>query len=283
MKRRSLLLFFSLSGMCILLMSNSIGRALVGFGNTGAPGEGAGCFLAGCHVDENTFGNQTIIQFFEAGTTNEITTYDPGQTYDGLVSIITDQPAGAYGFQIVGLLQESLVDVAGFSNPGADVGIRVAVNTGRQYAEHTTASATNTFSFQWTAPPAGSGNVQFWASGNAVDGGGSPAGDDPDNATLILSESGTTSFRDIQELDAEIRILGNPVEIALNVEIESSETGMFDLELLDWNGRLLRTERIELTTGIHPFSVNVSTWRSGLYLFRIKKGHRFATATFLKF
>ncbi|MEM6723187.1 MAG: choice-of-anchor V domain-containing protein [Bacteroidota bacterium] len=283
MKRQTILLLFSLSGMCILLMSNSIGRALVGFGNTGAPGEDEGCFLAGCHFDENTFGNQTVIQFFEAGTNTEITAYTPGQTYDGLVTIFTDQAAGAYGFQIVGLIQESLVDVAGFSNPGPDVGIRVAVNTGRQYAEHTTASATNTFTFQWTAPAIGSGTVQFWASGNAVDGGGSPAGDDPDNTTLILPESGTTSFRDIQDLDAEIRILGNPVESELRIEIETSGIGTFDLELLDWNGRLIRSERIELVSGLNSYFSNVGDWASGLYLFRIKKGPRFATATFLKF
>lgn len=282
MKRRYIIAFFTLSGICILFMSNSIGRALIGFGNTGAPGESAGCFLSNCHVDTQVFGNQTIIQVFEAGTENEITNYTPGQVYDLRIQILTSQPAEGYGFQVVALLQSDLSDVAGFINPSEGVGIRTAVNTGRQYAEHTERSENSSFEVQWLAPPINSGTVQFWASGNAVDASGSPSGDDPDNASLIIPEAGTVAIRAANKLQVNLNIVPNPVHEILRLEIESPETGLFDLDILNAVGQEMCRDRVSLTRGQNVYQQDALLLNPGLYLIRIKKGHRFLTATFIK-
>ncbi|MEM7103502.1 MAG: choice-of-anchor V domain-containing protein [Bacteroidota bacterium] len=283
MKLKVVYILFGIAGVAILMMGNSIGRAEVGFGNTGAPGDAAGCFVTSCHVDTGQFGNETVIQVFEPGTENEITSYMPGITYDMRVTLNTTTDPGGYGFQIVCLKDTDETDWQGFTNPGVDVQIMIASSTMRQYAEHNKRSLTDTFNFQWIAPPEGTGNLTFYASGNAVDGNSFFTNDDPDTTFLNMPEfSGTVGVFDPQMLDASVEVFPNPASSYLNIDIESSLSGTFNLEILDVFGRNVYQETASFQGISTQLNVDISHLAPGFYVVRIAQDGKLVTTPVVK-
>ena len=183
MKIKLLLSLFGVTFLAFVFISSSGGRATsANSGNTGAPGETTVC--ANCH-SANAFSPSISIGVFETGTTNAITEYTPGTTYDVQVTVAATSgtPAG-YGFQIVALKNTGNSPVNTWSMPASNVQIET-ISSGRQYAEHNGVSTSNTFDMQWTAPAMGSGSVTLYSAGNAVNGGGSTAGDGADATSLV--------------------------------------------------------------------------------------------------
>jgi len=115
------------------------------------------------------------------------TTYVPGQTYN--VQFTVAEPGrNRYGFQLV---------VRNSSNQTA--GTLIASEPTRaqliqpQRLTHTnggnSGNGTITWNFQWTAPPAGTGVVRFYASSNATNANGSTNGDNTYTNTFTLQEA----------------------------------------------------------------------------------------------
>lgn len=87
MKKATLLgLGFSLAALWVILASSSNGRATAANqGNTGGAGETTTC--SSCHSG-GSFGTASVlIQLFASGTTNTVTSYVPGTTYDLRVTV----------------------------------------------------------------------------------------------------------------------------------------------------------------------------------------------------
>jgi uncharacterized protein (TIGR03437 family) len=170
---------------------------------TGAPGDNPqGCAARGCHTSSASGGpvnpaGGSVVATFSGGTT-----YTPGQTQTVTVTI-SDPQNKSYGFQMSARLGTTTSDLSTKQGgtfvlgPGTQVlcdnnSIRKTTcpaNAPVEFIEHTSPS-TKAFTFQWTAPAAGSGPVTFYVAGNAVNGNGrEDGGDHVYLANITLTEA----------------------------------------------------------------------------------------------
>ncbi len=210
------------------LMSNRSGRgALAGEALTLAPGEGGRtCSNAGCHGSATPFDTEVSISLLDPSGT-EVTTYEPGESYRVNLNI-TANGASGYGFMIVCLDGNDQA----INNWGAPPSQIRNVNIfGRDYLEHTTRLADSSFEFDWTAPDAGTGDVIFYAAGNAVNGDNSKSGDNANTTTSTFSENIMSSVDDLRE--EHVKIFPNPVTHSLNLVAQ----GNYTIEIFNLLGR----------------------------------------------
>jgi hypothetical protein len=136
-------------------------------GRTGAPNE-SDCTV-GCH---NTYSLNSGDGSFSI---NDVPVqYNPGETYSLSVSI-QDSGQQKWGFELTVLDNSSS---AGTLIVTDSTNTQLSTATGRHYIKHTntgtfdgTADGPVSWSFDWTAPSAGTGTVTFYAAGNAANSG----------------------------------------------------------------------------------------------------------------
>lgn len=181
MKRTQIALLSAAAVMAFALMSSSSGVAEIQNRNrTGEPGTDATCNQ--CHGG-GSFGATTAINVLDPNSGAAVSEYLPGEQY--VLEIAIGGTSPRFG------MQATAVDAAGgnagsFGNPSnntqlEDVG-------GRHIIEHNSASTSNTFTVDWTAPATG-GEVTFYSSGLAAGGSTSSGGDEYSGATLTLPEA----------------------------------------------------------------------------------------------
>ena len=172
--------------------------SLVGQAYTGAPGE-SGTLCGSCH-SAGAFGTPSTALSITDAMGMPVTSYTPGTTYQIALTAIagTGSPAG-YGFQLT-VLDGANNDVANFSNPSsnAKISTAAAIAGGRTYAEHNGVSPTSTFTFDWVAPAATTGDLTFYYNVNLVNGNGGTSGDSGGN--------GYTSS--MNELTPTVKVIG---------------------------------------------------------------------------
>jgi hypothetical protein len=64
----------------------------------------------------------------------------------------------------------------------------------------------------------------------------------------------------------------NPVNDQLNIALTGATSGTIDVQILDLNGRLVRSERRSLMTGRNQLLLSTSDLDAGLYLLRMTGG-----------
>lgn len=158
-------------------------------GNTGAPSFNptASATCGGCHAGNFQPNSPAMSLVFDNGNQ----TYTPGEVYD--LSLTMNSPGQKrWGFSMV---------ARDTDNPGTDVGFfmesdpNIGLNSGHighQNAPNNILD-TYTFEFQWQAPAAGTGDVTFFAVGNAANG-SSTSGDIIYSGNLTISEAAPTAI-----------------------------------------------------------------------------------------
>ena len=165
----------------LALMSSSSGVAEIQNANrTGEPGTSATCNQ--CHGGGN-FGASTTISVLDPNSGQAVTEYLPGGQY--VLEVAIGGTSSRFG------MQATAVDAAGgnagtFANPSSNTQLEDV--SGRHIFEHNAASASNTFSVDWTAPATG-GDVTIYASGLAAGGSTSAGGDQYAGASLVIPEA----------------------------------------------------------------------------------------------
>lgn len=149
---------------------------------TGSPGDGATCQSSSCHAGPTpaTMAGWITSNIPGAG-------YTSGTTYT-ITATITRPGHTRWGFEI-----------SPQNASGALLGTLIATNTTQtklitsgKYITHTSAgnsgSNPKSWTFNWTAPAAGTGNVTFYGAFLAADNDGSESGDTTFVSTLLVSE-----------------------------------------------------------------------------------------------
>jgi hypothetical protein len=126
----------------------------------------------------------------------------------------------------------------------------------------TPANDSITWSFSWTAPPAGTGNVTFFAAINSANGNGNTSGDVIYLTNHTISEEIITSAEE-WNLSSKIDMYPNPASGNLQFNLPSGQTA--DIHLFNLNGRLVKSF---YTSGNE--SVQVEDMERGVYLVQIK-------------
>ncbi len=271
MKKRILLSSFALLLLAFLFFEASGGVAQIqATDRTGSPVASAnGCDFCHSGGDYNT---SVIVQVLDGEL--PVTAYDPGETYTFKVTVNAENNPAGYGFQAVALSGDDHVNAGRFGT--ASLPARVSLLNNRQYFEHQMPSGPNSWSIDWTAPAAGTGEVRIYAAGNAVDGNNSSAGDQPAtlDEPLVLTENVVSSTFGPAPLEVEMEIFPNPVSDLMNLRIRSVENDRLQLRIFDSGGRVLRARTLELAGGRLDQQLAVGDLPAGIYFLQLSDGQR---------
>jgi hypothetical protein len=210
---------------------------------TGSPGDGGGtCFTSGCHTGAPT------------ETVGILTTNVPAEGYTpntAYTVTVTLTGTGNKGFQ-----------VSPQSQSGALLG-SIAAGTGNwvigKFVTHSTPknTATAVWTFQWTAPAKGTGDVNFY---------GAFAITRNTTKTQVLKVTEKLGSG-IQESDLfSINVFPNPVSNQLNL-LFNNNTKNAVIDLLDLNGKEILHK--ELNNNTAENAIDVSTIKEGNYIVKI--------------
>ena len=168
-----------------------------------------------------------------------------------------------------------------FGDPGD--GIRIINLSGRDYVEHTTPNPNSIFEVDWTAPEAGSGEVRFYAAGNATNFNGVPTGDGAvflENP-LVINELVTSSREQAVNL-TNFQIAPNPAAQDLRVEIILGQGAQYDLEIRNLLGQKLIMETRQYQAGRNQVLLDLTSLENGLYLITMTNGQEQVSKKFFK-
>ncbi|MDZ4678879.1 MAG: choice-of-anchor V domain-containing protein [Saprospiraceae bacterium] len=279
MKFQFIYTFFALALGAYLFMGSSNGAGAVqSIDLTGSP-LGGGIFCSFCHSG-GSFSPSIAVQVLDNGT--PVTVYEPGKTYSLRVAITAG--AGSplrYGFMAVALTGATNQGAGTFGTP--PTGMRKTTISNRVYVEHNTPSVANTFEVEWTAPVAGTGDVRLYSAGNATNNNNGTTGDNAVRlpTPLTLTEMATSNLTTTQ-LFRQLSAWPNPVSDELNIRIVTAKSGLFKMEVLDAQGRWLRSEQVQLAAGENNLRRDWNAAMPGVYFVQFSDGEGLATLRVLK-
>lgn len=241
-------------------------------GRTGSPGDVFNC--TACHSGSATTVAGLITSNIPA------TGYVPGQTYT-ITGSITSIGKTKFGFQI------SPQDIT-----GAELGTLVItdptntklVGTSGNYATHSTAgssfpSGIATWSFNWIAPIAGTGEVTFYGAFNITNNNNIASGDAIKLSTLIVQENVSASLNDIVSKPEAWNIYPNPSENIICL-VNEDNSRLISLSIMDINGKLINTLIAEDISNNQ--NIDISDLQKGVYILTIASENGISTKRFIK-
>lgn len=190
----------------------------------GSPISG-GSTCTGCHAGTVNSGPGTIEL---NGLPAE---YMPGTTYS-LTLAVTGESSSRLGFQTV-VLDGSNNEAGSFTNLSTNVG--TFTNSGATFLEHTSPSSTGSWTFDWTAPAAGTGEVTFYTAINATNGNFVTTGDNVYNERFVLAESDAASVSSLNR--ADLKLFPVPAKETLFVQGDLKNR---DYEVFNLNGQVVK-------------------------------------------
>ncbi len=231
---------------------------------TGSPGDGSTC--KDCHSGSSVTAQTGWI-------TSDIPSsgYVPGSTYT-ITATATVSNITKFGFEI-----------SPQNSSGTVLGTMMCTNSTEtklistnKYITHKSAgtTATNgskTWSFSWTAPTKGSGDVTFYGAFLAANANGDDSGDKVHTSTLTVSEEVTTTIAEMNNTIHNVNVYPNPIHNEFSVFYSLEKSEKISIQLLDINGRIV-SPFIEATrtSGEHTenFYLNNSI-NIGIYFLKI--------------
>ncbi len=282
MKRTFTLISIFLVTIIILLqtsgneaISNNTGAPA---GRTGSPFDNATCAASNCHSGTATVSPTQIIS-----SNIPVTGYVPGQTYT-----ITASPAqtgiNKYGFQISpmnasGALQGTIV----VTNPSTTK----IVST--KYITHTSSGTAGTggrtWTFNWVAPVAGTGNVTFYGAFNFSNGNSQSNGDIIRTNTLTVSEDqGTAGISSVKADPFNTLLFPNPVFNDATLRLNLIDNSPVSIQYLDITGKII-SEKITYNgrPGLQDFNITVpAQLETGIYRLLVSVGDQQSLKSFYK-
>lgn len=245
------------TALALGLMANSAGVAEhQDKDRTGAPGSQPACTQ--CHSGGN-FAPQPMVMLTDLEETTDFIFYLPGQTMRLVFTVNASNSPSGFGLQATALLADNS-NAGTFSNPSANAQLENV--GGRHIVEHNDLSASNTFTVDWTAPAAGSGDVTVYYASLAANGNGGTAGDSFAGGSMTFTEGAATAIcgPDCRFEDAAPAVRSGALEWTTNAAEH--------LQAFSVNGRLLGAWNLQ--PGLNR--LDVSSLPSGLVLFAAEGG-----------
>lgn len=238
---------------------------------TGSPGDGANC--TGCHAGTASSGG-TI-------TSNvPLTGYIPGTTYT-ITATITVSGINKYGFEVSP--QGTTSAQKGTLVVTDAVNTKLLGTTGK-YITHKTAgtagTGTKTWTFDWIAPTAGSGNAIIYGAFVAANGNGTNSGDQVFLTSLLIQENLSAGIMDIVNNADSWNVYPNPSTDKITIESLDTNAEMKSLEMYDITGKLIKS--INYETISQSQSIDIADLQSGVYVLNIHTDKNRITKKFIK-
>jgi hypothetical protein len=91
----------------------------------------------------------------------------------------------------------------------------------------------------------------------------------------------SSSILNIRGAAEQITVYPNPVTDVLNMNLDSEMNSSAMLTITDMQGRVVRTENIQLVAGSNKISTNTNLLSSGMYIINIQTNNKFYASTFM--
>ena len=223
----------------------------------------------GCH---NTFALNSGPGETSISSNIPETGYISGETYQ-ITLKITQSDRMRFGF---GALPFSTMANDGIGMVTITDATRTKVNNAgnKQYITHTSdgidqAADSALWTFDWTAPDIGAGDVSFYAAMIAANNGDGNKEDYVYTDTLTVPESLTNAIGQLTNL-AHVKVYPSHVTNMAIVDLAVEQTIDFGLQVLDQNGRQVYHLTRYLSPGSQKLQINTSSWASGVYYVHIR-------------
>lgn len=232
--------------------------------STGSPGAKTNSPLDGSNCTECHSGTTTTVNDW-ISTNIPGTGYVPGQTYE-ITATGTHTGVGKFGFELTA------------EDASSKVGTFIITNSTKTKLVNNNSSVTHTsdgndpsgdqksWSVNWTAPSAGTGDVTFYAAFNAANGNGSDTGDKIYLTSAIVSEDQGSSVNSAKNLTIEL--YPNPANDFL---IINSDFVINDLHILSHTGKLVYHRFYGDTKSVF---LNILNLKSGMYFIQVKNNEK---------
>lgn len=233
---------------------------------SGAPGEGT---CTSCHFSGT------------AGTTASISTdvdslgYIPGKIYN-ITATVSNPNVNTFGFEIsakakIGSQRGTLINkntqtqIAGTWYGGADANYISQTSGGTAGTSHS-----KTWTFQWTAPVAGTADVGIYASFLAANGDGGQSGDATLVKSITIKEATTTGLAIEGAASGKMGVYPNPAHEIMNYTLVLDKPANVNAMLTDISGRSYTLiNNSEMAAGVQHLSYGLSGFAPGVYLLHV--------------
>ena len=257
----SLLSVFLGLGVCLFSTAKDNGIA----GRTGGAGETS---CTACHGASAAGGSIALTSDIPAAG------YTPGTTYH-MTATVTFSGRSCFGIDVIGL--NSSNTSAGTLTITDATYTKLLSSGGRSNLVHKAVKPSGTFTFDWTAPSVGTGNVTFYFAGLA---GNNNATDDTGDYTYTGSQvyaenAGGTSG--IDAIQSNASVFPNPATAQLTVKSTIQASAV--ISVLDIKGRLMQQQQVENAA---QFNLNIADLNSGVYFVQVQGASKTAIARLVK-
>ena len=255
--------------MAVILMS-SISNAVHSPGaKSSSLGDGADC--TSCHAGSALSGTSWI------SSNIPMTGYVPGTSYT-ITLTGTHTGVAKFGFELtaedISNAKIGSFNITNSTETQLTNAMHAVTHTGSGL---TPTNDSKTWSFDWTAPVAGSGSVTFYASLNAADGNNSTTGDVIYNTNYTYTEDLSIGI-DNETQNNSFRIFPNPVNNVLSIETTSNQH--YEVKILDITGKLIISD--QFNGGLETTNINISTLPKGSYIIQIQNNDTQFSKQFIK-
>lgn len=216
-------------------------------GATGSPGE-VDC--TNCHNSYalNSGGGSIALN---TGTTNN--QYTPGVTYQ-MTFTVTYSGRNLFGLGVEALNSSNnnagtfvITDAASTRTKTALIGTVSRISVVHQFNGGASANS-KVFSFSWTAPAAGTGNVTFYYCGLAANANGSESGDYVYRGSTVLTEMNTSGIEEASS-NIDFSVFPTLIQDQATIRVTPVTSGTMSVQLFDLTGRQVRSESLDVIAG----------------------------------
>jgi len=252
---------------------------------TGAPGENScGSGTTGCHFKPASQCGSLIGELLPLNTDIELTAngvvvdqsfeYTPDTAYNMEFKILNPTANGGFSLTCLNLANE-FVGTLTTTDPNASV-ISNTTNT-KDYVGHVVSLATQSWSFVWTAPAAGEGDITFYASANKANGavGQAPINSCGDKivpykmkiSEFVEEEPNTIKLSNIA-LQKNSKILNNPIlNNTISIDLFVKEPKRVTVIVYDLSGKIITSKEQYFHVGSKNMELSLS--QKGLFIINI--------------
>jgi len=268
MKKPMLIALLLGSGLYITLSSNSAGPASSGNGiRNGGPGSNGTC--ASCHGGGSGTTGIALSLKEKASGNPANGGYKPGTVYT--VTLSGSHPQlPFFGFQL-SAVRSNHQQAGSFANMGDNK--HISILSGLQVVEHSTSlpavNGNYEASFDWTAPPGGSGTVTFHAILNGVNNDHTINGDRASAPlSLSLTEEGSTAIASLTA-ERDLQLFPNPTTGILHIRSRAADKGAYMLSITDMQGKRVAYRDYEVQAAMLDITLPLDGIAPGMYLMQL--------------
>lgn len=240
---------------------------------TGSPGENA---CNNCHNSNALNSGGGSVSILSPDMTNW--SYIPGTTYTINVKV-KKAGVGKFGFGFEALLPSGanggLIQTTGSSNAKTLAG--TILGNSRTNAVHKQPNHFGqdslTFSFNWTAPAAGTGNITFYAAGNATNSANNSSGDFIYTTNQLVTEATNVNMAAMLT-DKKVTIFPNPGAKFISINLPESTANIeTQFKIFDVSGVLVHQQNMQNDGNMNHFSVDLGFLDDGVYFVQLQNAN----------